>query len=170
MRGAPYRWGALKIPLVLVDLGCFLFRNISIMLNPPPETAPQSTRQASENVGLRPQPTFALNRKGGRYRWKPSSSSNLSIRAQIRAFRVLFIILELDKQFPVEQFEATVPSPPLVEGANEGFPDCRNRNLRAFEEHVQTAGSERIVTERYLRSVFKMSCLFLRPRPWQFEI
>ena len=22
----------------------------------------------------------------------------------------------------------------------------------------------------FIRSVFKMSCLFLRPRPWQFEI
>ena len=22
----------------------------------------------------------------------------------------------------------------------------------------------------HIRSVFKMSCLFLRPRPWQFEI
>ena len=36
--------------------------------------------------------------------WKPSSSSNLSIRA----FRADPLILELDERFAVERFEATV--------------------------------------------------------------
>ena len=51
-------------------------------------------------------------RQGGRYGWKPSSSSNLSIRAfraQVPQFELfeLVLFLKLDKQLPVEQFEAS---------------------------------------------------------------
>ena len=62
-----------------------------------------------------------------RLEWKPSSSSNLSIRAvraQISQFEFfeLILMLRLDKRSPVEQFEATVsqstvPSPPLSYGS-----------------------------------------------------
>ena len=59
------------------------------------------------------------------------SCSNLSIRAfrarisQLELFE-LILLLKLDKQFPVEQFEATVsqstvPSPPLISGHVHGF-------------------------------------------------
>ena len=52
-------------------------------------------------------------RKGEWYGWKSSSSSNVSIRAvraQTSQFEVceLILLLKLDKQLPVEQFEATV--------------------------------------------------------------
>ena len=40
-----------------------------------------------------------------------------------------------------------------------------NDNNKRSEVLVRTPG-----VRRYLRSVFKISCLFLRPRPWQFEI
>ena len=51
-------------------------------------------------------------RKGRWYGWKPSSSSSFSIRAfrsQISQFELfeLILLLNLDKQFPVEQFEAS---------------------------------------------------------------
>ena len=36
------------------------------------------------------------------------------------------------------------------------------------EMHIAQAPSA--LTKSVLRSVFKISCLFLRPRPWQFEI
>ena len=50
--------------------------------------------------------------EGGRYGWKPSSSSNFSIRAfraQICKFELFELILlsKLDKQIPVEQCEAS---------------------------------------------------------------
>ena len=63
---------------------------------------------------------YGTFRKGG-YGWKPSSSSNCSnraFRAQISQFELFeLILLKLDKQLPVERFEATVsestvPSPP----------------------------------------------------------
>ena len=60
-------------------------------------------------------PLGALIRKGGWYGWKPLWISNFSIM-----FLCVFIlVLKWDKQFLVEQFEATVsqstvPSPPLL--------------------------------------------------------
>ena len=53
-------------------------------------------------------------RKGGWYGWKPSSSSNISLRAFLRAQIYQFepfelvLLLKLGRPFPVEQFEATV--------------------------------------------------------------
>ena len=37
---------------------------------------------------------------------------------------------------------------------------------------VSTAGARRldVANAAKVRSVFRISCLFLRPRPWQFEI
>ena len=63
----------------------------------------------SQKTLLAPARTF---RKGGRYGWKPSSSSNLSVqvvRAQIVQFELLELILlvKLDKRIPVVQFEAS---------------------------------------------------------------
>ena len=65
-------------------------------------------------------------RKGGWCGWKPSSGSNSSLRAfraQIYQFEFFELILrlKLDKQLPVERFEAAVsqsavPSPPLLAG------------------------------------------------------
>ena len=54
-----------------------------------------------------------LTRKGGRYGWKTSSSSNVSIRAfraqivQFELFELIVLLLKFDKWFPAEQFEAT---------------------------------------------------------------
>ena len=51
--------------------------------------------------------------EGGWYGWKPSSSSNFSVRAfwaqlsQLELFE-LILLLKIDKRLPVEQFEATV--------------------------------------------------------------
>ena len=90
-------------------------------------------RNHRRNRNPRPQPekfsklvsliTFMYSyiRKAGWSGWKPSSSSNFSIRvfrAQISQFEPfeLILLLKLDKQFPVERFEAAasqsaVPSP-----------------------------------------------------------
>ena len=74
-------------------------------------------------------------RKGGWYGWKPSSSSNLSIRAlraRISRFELFEFIplLKLDNGVSIEQFEptvsqSTVPSPPLLVGHAHCIPhDC----------------------------------------------
>ena len=66
-------------------------------------------------VQSNPHPSSARRvRKGGWYGSKPSSSSNCSIRAfraRISQFELieLILLLKLDKQFPVEQCEATAP-------------------------------------------------------------
>ena len=74
-------------------------------------------------------------RKGGWYGRKPSSSSNFSLRElfelkfSIRAFEFI-LLLNLDKQLPVEQFKATVsqstaPLPPLSLPAGTCTADAR---------------------------------------------
>ena len=43
--------------------------------------------------------------------------------------------------------------------------------LLLLHEHIVTFYRDpEISSTQFLRSVFEMSCLFLRPRPWQFEI
>ena len=68
----------------------------------------------------------SLTRKGGRYAWKPSSRSTISIRAfRARNYKLelfeLILFSKVDRQLPVEQFDATVsqstlPSPTLIYG------------------------------------------------------
>ena len=74
---------------------------------------PPDTHHPLRRAAISPSGTAAGSRKGEWYGWKPSSSSNCSIRA----FE-LVLLSKLDKQLPVERFEAavsqsTVPSPPL---------------------------------------------------------
>ena len=93
-----------------------------------------------------------------RYCRKPSSSSNLSIlafRAQISQFELfeLIILLRLDKQFSIEQFEPTASqsaasSPPSQKGtatSSEVGDWCQGRDLRIAEDVVmgsRKGGSE----------------------------
>ena len=78
------------------------------------------------------------HRKGGWYGWKPSSSSNFSIRA-FRACPLIYI-----KQFPVEQFEATVsqsrvPSHPLQTGTRLNEAPTSVRRVKALDRGAYTA-------------------------------
>ena len=78
-----------------------------LLRNPASETGASACSRVHSEATRR-------RRKGGWYGWKPSSSSNFSIR-NLRAYP---LVLKFDKQFPVEQFEARVsqskvPSPLL---------------------------------------------------------
>ena len=63
--------------------------------------------RCSPSAQLRGRISWAIFRQGGWYSWKPSSSSNVSIRA-FRAYPTF----EIRQTAPIEQFEATVSSPP----------------------------------------------------------
>ena len=77
----------------------------------------QSANRAGSCIDLAYTPSTSQKyrnrlRRGGRHSWKPSSSSNVSVRAvrvRISQFELfeLVLLLKLGKQFPVEQLEAS---------------------------------------------------------------
>ena len=72
------------------------------------------------------------NSEGGWYDWKPSSSSNCSIRG-VPAYP-LMVLWKLDRQLPFEQFEAAVSQSAVP------FPPVKNTIARSTVEHQADFG------------------------------